>query len=529
MSQAGYKPIYNSSWAVLIGINEYQDPQINDLRGPVSDAEALGQVLVSTYAFPADQVVALTDHQASRASILDSLESLTSDRVDQDDRVLIFFSGHGQVRQGRRKTYHVVPADAELSDWNTFISQGEFLVKCRHIPAKHVLIVLDACHSGSFVREPKHVAPDLEEMLTHGAWQAMGAGLPDQLAFDAGGGRHSLFTEYLLRGLKGEAARLDGVLTATHLFVFVRDGVTQANRNQVPIFGFLPDSDTGEFIFHSGTTAEMPQGIRQALSSDLTRMRVAGVWELESLAMSDDSDTSYGSRAKLQEIATDNTQDDAVRLAAKVATQLSIPMLEALRNGWLDALLFSQTDSSIYDRIVAAIEYDGHNNYYMNNDAIRVFREFGFDKFDDVSRGEKARFAGALVRSALRGAYGPQRLLQDSSHIPDSWLSVIVDETAYYLMEHQHIFVGQLRTRAAFTPLREWVERNAELPGSWVHLVETGRHRTMPQWRTDGTAKLVILEIWQAVNESVDRRRLEISGTNPDLVSEFVELLESSA
>lgn len=281
MSGTLYNPIYSSSWAVLIGVDEYQDPNIANLRGPVSDAEELGDVLVSTCEFPEDHVTVLTDQQATKAAIRDALEYLTGNWVDPDDRILIFFSGHGVVRSGRVPTYYLVPTDAQFGDWNTFVSQESFLVTCRHIPAKHVLFVLDACHSGSFVRESKQVALDLEEMLKHPAWQAIGASLPDQLALDAGSDRHSLFTQHLLRGLRGEAARSDGVLTFSHLAVFVRDNVALVNKKQVPIFGYLPHSGPGEFIFHFESSEEIPQDIAKALLSQLTRTRLSAVWELK--------------------------------------------------------------------------------------------------------------------------------------------------------------------------------------------------------------------------------------------------------
>lgn len=55
MTAPTYKPLYNSSWAVLVGINEYSDSSIPDLRGPVADAETLRKVLITTYDFPEHQ------------------------------------------------------------------------------------------------------------------------------------------------------------------------------------------------------------------------------------------------------------------------------------------------------------------------------------------------------------------------------------------------------------------------------------------------------------------------------------------
>lgn len=244
--------------------------------------------------------------------------------------------------------------------------------------------------------------------------------------------------------------------------------------------------------------------------------------------MNDDVDISYRSRAKLQEIAADSEEHEMVNLAAKVATRLSIPMLEALRREWVRGPLFNQSDSSIYDRIVAAIEYDGHDNFHMNNRAIALINAYGLDKFNDVSDGEKSRFARAVVRSALVGAFGPQRFLRDSDRIANAWLRYIVDETANQLMEHRDYFWSKLMVRAAFNPLRVWVRRTANLPDRWVLLLEASIQRMVPyQWYRVYSAddKAAMLQIWQAINDNVDRDRIWAL-KNPDLVTEFIDLLQ---
>ena len=43
---------YENSWAVVIGINDYQNETITDLNYAVSDAQDIGEMLIEYYDFP---------------------------------------------------------------------------------------------------------------------------------------------------------------------------------------------------------------------------------------------------------------------------------------------------------------------------------------------------------------------------------------------------------------------------------------------------------------------------------------------
>jgi hypothetical protein len=286
----------------------------------------------------------------------------------------------------------------------------------------------------------------------------------------------------------------------------------------VPLFGYLAESGPGEFIFHFEAREGIPLIVLRTLDSDLVRAKLTAIWELEAMAMSEEVDTSYRSRAVLQETAADETKEEQVRMAARVAFRLSIPMLEALRKDWVRGPLFDQSDSSIFDRIVAAIEYDGHDNFHMNNDATRLLRAFGLERWNDISEGEKRRFARAVIRSAMNGAFGPQRFLRDSERIPDPWLEAIVDEMASYRMTNHDGLWDNLVVEAAYNPLRVWVRRTTALPDSWRFLLEATLQQVVPAWyRVSSEAQRMLLrQIWQDIGEQLG---------NPNLIVEFMDLL----
>src|SRR5437773_10212510 len=62
------------TWALLIGVSKYQNPQITSLKFPSADAASIRDALVDAQLgqVPADHVRLITDEQATRGNILDA-------------------------------------------------------------------------------------------------------------------------------------------------------------------------------------------------------------------------------------------------------------------------------------------------------------------------------------------------------------------------------------------------------------------------------------------------------------------------
>ena len=143
--------LYRDSWAVVVGINAYKNwPR---LSYAVNDAQAVRDMLVHTYAFPPDHVTTLLDGEATREKILAALGDNLADakKVAHDDRVFVFFAGHGVTRKlpsGKSQGY-IVPVDAAAQSFQSqAISMTNLQDASDAIPAKHVFFVMDACYSG---------------------------------------------------------------------------------------------------------------------------------------------------------------------------------------------------------------------------------------------------------------------------------------------------------------------------------------------------------------------------------------------
>ncbi len=108
----------SNRWALIIGIDKYDNDEINPLRYAVADAKALYQLLIDPDRgqFSTDKVRLLTSDVSDRrlrpteANILHALRKWLVREVKEDDTVLIFFSGHGYF-DGERK--YLLPVDTD--------------------------------------------------------------------------------------------------------------------------------------------------------------------------------------------------------------------------------------------------------------------------------------------------------------------------------------------------------------------------------------------------------------------------------
>ncbi|MGB9988213.1 caspase family protein [Massilia sp. SM-13] len=238
-----YKTRYEKSRALVIGINRYKNA--SPLSFAVNDAEAVRDALVEHLSFDLEDIVLLTDTAATKANILKTYLDLADAHVGLDDRVIVFFAGHGHTRTGiRGEIGFLVPYDADLGDMSTFIRWDELTRNAELIRAKHILFIMDACYGGlALTRAAKAgTARFLNDMLHRTARQVLTAGKADEVVADSGGPLpdHSVFTGHLLEGLGGKAATPDGIITASSLMSYVYNKVSSdKNSHQTPHYGYF--------------------------------------------------------------------------------------------------------------------------------------------------------------------------------------------------------------------------------------------------------------------------------------------------
>jgi hypothetical protein len=86
-------------FALLIGINEYRDP-VHNLFGAVRDVNDVRHYLQDQLHVPSNQISIILDSEATKKAILNRIRALENDdRIEKEDPILIYYSGHGAEAQ----------------------------------------------------------------------------------------------------------------------------------------------------------------------------------------------------------------------------------------------------------------------------------------------------------------------------------------------------------------------------------------------------------------------------------------------
>ncbi len=242
-------PPFRRSIAAVIGIDSYAHG-VPPLRTAVNDARRLGELLATHHGY---EVLSLLDAEATRARIVTLLKEELPARVEPDDRVFIYFAGHGVAVDGHDgPNGYLLPVDASRADESTFLAMPLLHEAIVALPCRHMLVVFDSCFSGAFRWSGTRSASALpavihreryERFVRDPAWQVITSASQDEEALDRlrtgslGGrdsdGAHSPFALALFEALEGQGDIVpkgggDGLITATELYLYIEDRLQSA-------------------------------------------------------------------------------------------------------------------------------------------------------------------------------------------------------------------------------------------------------------------------------------------------------------
>ncbi len=261
---------FEHSYAIVIGIDNYQSPSFPKLTYAVKDAQAITDYLQSQ---GYDKIFTLYNEQASKQNILEAMQNLVAPRVKANDRVLVFFAGHGYTENlGGKDRGYIVPFDGGKRS-ASYISMEELETQSSYMGnARHQLFIMDSCYGGllSDTRAslvPSTVPEYLNEVSKRSARQVITAGGPGQQVLDGGPKGHSYFVDYLLEALQDGMADLnrDGYITFDELSAYLIPRAS--NRYQTPSVGILPGHGAGEYLFRSPATVAVARSAETAVLS----------------------------------------------------------------------------------------------------------------------------------------------------------------------------------------------------------------------------------------------------------------------
>ena len=235
------------SYALVVGISEYQNlPAEQQLHFAERDAEAMYSILISPEGgnFRAENVRRLIGRQATLENFRRELEEWLPTIAKAEDRVLVYFAGHGFVVDG---TPYLAPYDFNAAGVTKTAYPMASLSEVfgSRIKAKWKVLLTDSCHSGAISPDTDIQAINRSLLDLSQSVFSLTASRDRERSFESEdwGGGHGIFTYYVVRGMEGYAdENLDGIVTADELAEYVRRNVREATGARQN-----PTSDRGSF------------------------------------------------------------------------------------------------------------------------------------------------------------------------------------------------------------------------------------------------------------------------------------------
>jgi hypothetical protein len=216
-------------WALLVGVNHYDDPAIPDLRYCVADVKALEGVLTDL----SYTVLSLYDDhperifRPTRVNVQSSLRRLCQ-QAQPEDMLLAYFACHGKIVNGKRVLITTEARENMLAEEALTFEWVQQELR-REATARRAVVLLDACHvgleMGRSVTDPEFIR-NVHELAQ--GYAVIAASTSQQVAHEING--HGVFSHYVLEGMRGAAQDGDkGFVTVNSLGGYVLNEIRKWN------------------------------------------------------------------------------------------------------------------------------------------------------------------------------------------------------------------------------------------------------------------------------------------------------------
>ncbi|MGD8869031.1 MAG: caspase family protein [Gemmatimonadales bacterium] len=246
-------------YAIVIGNNHYE--HLPDLQTAHNDARQIAQILSDHFGFSTQLLLDANEEEIKRA--IDNLNEVAG----EDDNVLIYFAGHGELRNApdrSRLRGYWLPTNADEDQDVNWVDNWWITDHLEAAPARRALVIADSCYGGVFSTDlpigpvtglPPLGERDLARKLDRRSRFVLASG-GESPVIDATGpeASHSVFAAALIEVLQNATGPMSVIELYGRVFDRMYDRLASLGLHQEPelrvIRGAGHESE-GDFFFVS--------------------------------------------------------------------------------------------------------------------------------------------------------------------------------------------------------------------------------------------------------------------------------------
>ncbi|MCX5262252.1 caspase family protein [Streptomyces canus] len=305
--------------ALLIATYDYEDTGLRRLTAPAHDAEAFAAVLKDPdiAGFEVTTLINEPHHQVGAA-----IGDLYRDRR-RDDLTLLYFTGHG-LKDEDGRLYLATANTRRDSLLFTSLPAEQVDQAMSGCMSRQKVLILDCCYSGAFpagrIAKGDTNVHALERFQGRGR-TVLTASDATQYSFEGsqprGEATQSVFTRYLVAGLRDGSADLDGDgnITLDELYSYVHDRVIDEMPQQRPK---KQDNVEGRIVIARNINWTLPAYLSNALRSPIATDRLAALDGLAHLHRIGNNLVRQRINGEIQRLVDDDSRLVSAAAAAQI-------------------------------------------------------------------------------------------------------------------------------------------------------------------------------------------------------------------
>lgn len=219
------KTVRNKTFAFIIGNENYQS--VSPVPYALNDARSMAMYFRKTLGIPETNVRVYEDATFGKImACVRDIKNIAS-AYNGDIDIIFYYAGHG-IPDERTKSAFLLPVDADATQTETCYSVARLYSELGQLGANSVLVLMDACFSGSqrgegMMASARGVALKARPDAPQGKMVTLSAATGDETAYPYDEKKHGLFSYFVMKHLQNTK----GKTTLGDLVDYVQTNVRQ--------------------------------------------------------------------------------------------------------------------------------------------------------------------------------------------------------------------------------------------------------------------------------------------------------------